>query len=131
MCLIVIIQIEKGLNGKIKMVNITKEMVYKLNERLADGGYAVRFKYEVSDLNSTSTSGNFNSDNAFHKMVAVLPNDKGLQSYIINMDNDLYEQIKCWFLINYMIVLGHNNTRDTLWAVRTVKESQESMPLIP
>lgn len=50
------------------MVHITKEMVYKLNERLADGGYAVRFKYEVSDL---------------------------------------------------------------LWAVRTVKESQESMRLIP
>ena len=71
MCLMIIIQIEKKLNGKgrkIKMVHITKEMVYKLNERLADGGYAVRFKYEVSDL---------------------------------------------------------------LWAVRTVKESQESMRLIP
>lgn len=130
MCLIIIILIEKKLNGmerKIKLVHITEEMVYKLNERLADGGYAVRFKYEVSDLNSTSTSGNFNSDNAFHKMVAVLPNNKGLQSYIINMDNDLYEQIKCWFLINYKIVLGHNNTRDTLWAVRAVNEAQESM----
>lgn len=130
MCLIIIILIEKKLNGmerKIKLVHIIEEMVYKLNERLADGGYAIRFKYEVSDLNSTSTSGNFNSDNAFHKMVAVLPNDKGLQSYIINMDSDLYEQIKCWFLINYKIVLGHNNTRDTLWAVRAVNEAQESI----
>ena len=38
------------------MIEITKEMVYKLNERLADGGYALRFKHKVIDLDASSTS---------------------------------------------------------------------------
>lgn len=108
------------------MIEITKEMVYKLNERLADGGYALRFKHEVIDLDASSTSSVSHPPQLFHQLVAILPNSKGLKDYNINIDDDLYEQIVCWFLINYNIVISHCATRNVLWPLKFVTEAIDS-----
>lgn len=108
------------------MIEITKEMVYKLNERLADNGYAPRFKHEVIDLDASSTSPVSHPPQLFHQLVAILPNSKGLKDYSIYIDDDLYEQVVCWFLINYNIVLSHNNTRTALWPLKFATEASRN-----
>lgn len=93
------------------MIKITQEMVNKLNYHLEAGGYAVRFElYELWP------------NGCYVGIKTVLPNDKGLMSYIINIEDDLFEQVKCWFLINHKLVIEHNNTRNIFWAVRELKE---------
>lgn len=85
-------------------MNITEEMVERLNKEVAERGCPFRFEYR-SDKKVPIPGFN-----------VVLPNMNCLNSYTLNLSGDFINWLSLWFKNNYDIVLHCNNTGSTFWA---------------
>lgn len=85
-------------------MNITEEMVERLNKEVAERGCSFRFEYQ-SD-----------KEVPIPGFYVVLPNMNCLNSYTLNLSKDFINWLSLWFKNNYDIVLHCNNTGSTFWA---------------
>lgn len=82
------------------MNKITQEMLDELNTEYGDAVFEFKF-------NTTQpTVVDIKLKSQYHKYI---------NSYIINIESDVLEQIRCWFLKNN-IKIRYNNTASCFWA---------------
>lgn len=87
------------------MDTITWEMVCKFNVDLSLSGYNIMFVFhEGSDMGLPNN------------IEAVLVNDLGLRSYVLNPSDDFVKYVIDWFEAEYNIQLSVNNTNTVFWA---------------
>lgn len=88
-------------------VKITEEMVNSLNKVMSDKGYNATFVFVEDELSSDSTS-----------MKLLLTDDKSLEKYMVNIEDEFIWRLACWFLIHYSIKISYNSDRNLFWALK-------------
>lgn len=88
-------------------MQITKEMVNKLNRELVTMGCTFRYKIAEDESNPS---------------IKIVPmNDAYIDSYIINLTREFYDYLDSFFEA-YGIKLRYNNTRSCCWSENGYKQ---------
>lgn len=83
------------------MIDITRDMVETLQDLLAQHGYAATVQFK---------------DDQFPKGIVVLVDERGVDSYTLNMVDEFYNTISDYFL-SIGIEIKFNNTQRTFWSI--------------